>query len=186
MSLCFLVQKLNRKLVHISIGLVFMLCWPLYRWWSYWDSFILLYHILLDEIVNTNHYSSGYRGAILAAITPGVNIMRMILIGSGLWKDEATVKSMSRYGDYRWEWRLKLSFFMYNVRSISYISCLLSMCFILTWKIPKEGENSVLSFTPLRLVSNSQSLASGNFLKDHSIMLRRLLWLVHSIGGLHL
>ncbi|TYH93788.1 hypothetical protein ES332_A13G277800v1 [Gossypium tomentosum] len=68
-------QKLNRKLVHISIGLVFMLCWPL--------------------------YSSGYRGAILAAITPGVNIMRMILIGSGLWKDEATVKSMSRYGDYR-------------------------------------------------------------------------------------
>ncbi|EOY34558.1 Phosphatidate cytidylyltransferase family protein isoform 3 [Theobroma cacao] len=68
-------QKLNRKLVHISIGLVFMLCWPL--------------------------FSSGYRGAILAAITPGVNIIRMLLIGSGLWKDEATVKSMSRYGDYR-------------------------------------------------------------------------------------
>ncbi|XP_022731541.1 probable phytol kinase 3, chloroplastic isoform X1 [Durio zibethinus] len=68
-------QKLNRKLVHISIGLVFMLCWPL--------------------------FSSGYRGAILAAITPGVNIIRMLLIGSGIWKDEATVKSMSRYGDYR-------------------------------------------------------------------------------------
>ncbi|XP_022731542.1 probable phytol kinase 3, chloroplastic isoform X2 [Durio zibethinus] len=67
--------KLNRKLVHISIGLVFMLCWPL--------------------------FSSGYRGAILAAITPGVNIIRMLLIGSGIWKDEATVKSMSRYGDYR-------------------------------------------------------------------------------------
>ncbi|XVE58997.1 hypothetical protein DITRI_Ditri05aG0008900 [Diplodiscus trichospermus] len=68
-------QKLNRKLVHISIGLVLMLCWPL--------------------------FSSGYRGAILAAITPGVNIIRMLLIGSGIWKDEATVKSMSRYGDYR-------------------------------------------------------------------------------------
>ncbi|XWS74377.1 hypothetical protein CRYUN_Cryun02cG0209900 [Craigia yunnanensis] len=68
-------QKLNRKLVHISIGIVFMLCWPL--------------------------FSSGYRGAILAAITPGVNIIRMLLIGSGIWKDEATVKSMSRYGDYR-------------------------------------------------------------------------------------
>ncbi|XVF68473.1 hypothetical protein PTKIN_Ptkin11bG0005600 [Pterospermum kingtungense] len=68
-------QKLNRKLVHISIGLVFMLCWPL--------------------------FSSGYRGALLAAITPGVNIIRMLLIGSGIWKDEATVKSMSRYGDYR-------------------------------------------------------------------------------------
>ncbi|KAE8678937.1 putative phytol kinase 2 [Hibiscus syriacus] len=68
-------QKLNRKLVHISIGLVFMLCWPL--------------------------FSSGYRGAILAAVTPGINIIRMFLVGSGIWKDEATVKSMSRYGDYR-------------------------------------------------------------------------------------
>ncbi|KAG8496169.1 hypothetical protein CXB51_009472 [Gossypium anomalum] len=72
---CGVDQKLNRKLVHISIGLVFMLCWPL--------------------------FSAGYRGAILAAITPGVNIIRMLLIGSGIWKDEATVKSMSRYGNYR-------------------------------------------------------------------------------------
>ncbi|GLU11908.1 hypothetical protein SLE2022_286260 [Rubroshorea leprosula] len=68
-------QKLNRKLVHISIGLVFMLCWPL--------------------------FSSGRRGAILAAFAPGVNIIRMLLLGLGIWKDEATVKSMSRYGDYR-------------------------------------------------------------------------------------
>ncbi|GMJ15438.1 farnesol kinase [Hibiscus trionum] len=68
-------QKLNRKLVHISIGLVFMLCWPL--------------------------FSSGHRGAVLAAVTPGVNIIRVFLIGSGIWKDEAIVKSMSRYGDYR-------------------------------------------------------------------------------------
>ncbi|MBA0787434.1 hypothetical protein Gotri_028040 [Gossypium trilobum] len=72
---CGVDQKLNRKLVHISIGLVFMLCWPL--------------------------FSAGYRGAILAAITPGVNIIRMLLMGSGIWKDEATVKSMSRYGNYR-------------------------------------------------------------------------------------
>ncbi|KAH7549859.1 hypothetical protein ACOSP7_025169 [Xanthoceras sorbifolium] len=68
-------QKLNRKLVHISIGLIFMLCWPL--------------------------FSSGSRGAILASLTPGINIIRMILVGSGIWKDEATVKSMSRYGDRR-------------------------------------------------------------------------------------
>uniref|UniRef100_A0A6N2L477 Phytol kinase n=1 Tax=Salix viminalis TaxID=40686 RepID=A0A6N2L477_SALVM len=68
-------QKLNRKLVHISIGLVFMLCWPM--------------------------FSSGNRGALLAASTPGVNIIRMLLIGSGMWKDEATVKSMSRFGDHR-------------------------------------------------------------------------------------
>ncbi|GKV08401.1 hypothetical protein SLEP1_g20033 [Rubroshorea leprosula] len=68
-------QNLNRKLVHISIGLVFMLCWPL--------------------------FSSGYRGAVLAALVPGVNIIRMLLLGFGIWKDEGTVKSMSRHGDHR-------------------------------------------------------------------------------------
>ncbi|WCJ39401.1 Farnesol kinase chloroplastic [Euphorbia peplus] len=68
-------QKLIRKLIHISIGLVFMLCWPL--------------------------FSSGHRGAILASLTPGINIFRMLLLGSGIWKDEATVKSMSRSGDHR-------------------------------------------------------------------------------------
>lgn len=67
--------KLNRKLVHISIGLVFMLCWPL--------------------------FSSGYRGSILAALIPGVNIIKMLLLGLGIYKDEGTVKSMSRFGDYR-------------------------------------------------------------------------------------
>ncbi|KAF3454886.1 hypothetical protein FNV43_RR05334 [Rhamnella rubrinervis] len=68
-------QKLNRKLVHISIGLVFLLCWPL--------------------------FSPGYNGAFLAALTPGVNIIRMLILGLGIQKDEATVKSMSRFGDHR-------------------------------------------------------------------------------------
>ncbi|KAK6927121.1 hypothetical protein RJ641_008840 [Dillenia turbinata] len=68
-------QKLNRKLVHISIGLVFMLCWPI--------------------------FSSGRQGAYLAAVIPGLTIVKMLLVGSGIWKDEATVKSMSRTGDYR-------------------------------------------------------------------------------------
>ncbi|KAM7257330.1 hypothetical protein ACFE04_013071 [Oxalis oulophora] len=68
-------QKLNRKLVHISIGLLFMLCWPL--------------------------FSEGRQGIYLAAFTPGVNIIRMLLVGLGVMKDEDTVKSMSRYGDRR-------------------------------------------------------------------------------------
>ncbi|XP_059430124.1 probable phytol kinase 3, chloroplastic [Corylus avellana] len=71
----FFDQKLNRKLVHISIGLVFMLCWPL--------------------------FSSGHRGAILASLVLGINIIRMLLLGLGIMKDEAIVKSMSRHGDYR-------------------------------------------------------------------------------------
>lgn len=48
------------------------------------------------------HCSSGIQGAALASLTPGVNIIRMILIGSGMMKDEATVKSMSRHGDRRY------------------------------------------------------------------------------------
>ncbi|XP_049407810.1 probable phytol kinase 3, chloroplastic [Solanum stenotomum] len=68
-------QKTNRKLVHISIGLVFMLCWPM--------------------------FSSGQQGAILAAFIPGLNIIKMLLLGLGIWKDDATVKSMSRFGDHR-------------------------------------------------------------------------------------
>lgn len=72
----FVDQNINRKLVHISVGLVFMLCWPLFS-------------------------SSGYRGAVLASLIPGVNVIRMLLLGLGILKDEATVKSMSRYGDKR-------------------------------------------------------------------------------------
>ncbi|XP_047325785.1 probable phytol kinase 3, chloroplastic, partial [Impatiens glandulifera] len=68
-------QKLNRKITHITIGLVFMLCWPL--------------------------FSSSPRGAVLAALVPGINIIKVLLIGFGIWKDEGTVKSMSRYGDPR-------------------------------------------------------------------------------------
>ncbi|KAF3612783.1 putative phytol kinase 2, chloroplastic [Capsicum annuum] len=71
----YITQKTNRKLVHISIGLVFMLCWPM--------------------------FSSGHQGAILAALIPGLNIIKMLLLGLGMWRDDATVKSMSRFGDHR-------------------------------------------------------------------------------------
>ncbi|KAL2455579.1 putative phytol kinase 2 [Abeliophyllum distichum] len=68
-------QKLNRKLVHVTIGLAFMLCWPM--------------------------FSSGRQGAAIAALIPSVNIIRMLLLGLGIWKHDATVKSMSRFGDHR-------------------------------------------------------------------------------------
>ncbi|KAG8384974.1 hypothetical protein BUALT_Bualt04G0173900 [Buddleja alternifolia] len=69
------IKKLNRKLVHITLGLAFMLCWPM--------------------------FSSGRQGAILAAVIPGINIIKMLLLGLGILKDDATVKSMSRFGDHR-------------------------------------------------------------------------------------
>lgn len=46
-------------------------------------------------------HSYRHEAAILAALVPGVNIIRMLLLGFGILKDEATVKSMSRHGDYR-------------------------------------------------------------------------------------
>ncbi|WVY94486.1 hypothetical protein V8G54_033574 [Vigna mungo] len=41
------------------------------------------------------------RASYLAALIPGVNIIRMLVTGLGIVKDVATVKSMSRFGDYR-------------------------------------------------------------------------------------
>lgn len=37
----------------------------------------------------------------MAALVPAVNIIKMLLLGLGIWKDDATVKSMSRFGDHR-------------------------------------------------------------------------------------
>ncbi|XP_038980887.1 probable phytol kinase 2, chloroplastic [Phoenix dactylifera] len=68
-------QKLSRKLVHVSVGLTFMLFWPL--------------------------FSSGSHAPFLAAVVPGINIIRMLLMGLGIWRNDAIVKSMSRHGDYR-------------------------------------------------------------------------------------
>uniref|UniRef100_A0A453FUY1 Uncharacterized protein n=2 Tax=Aegilops tauschii subsp. strangulata TaxID=200361 RepID=A0A453FUY1_AEGTS len=68
-------QKLNRKLVHITIGMVFLLFWPL--------------------------FSSGRYAPFFAALAPGINIIRMLLLGLGIMKNEAMVKSMSRSGDHR-------------------------------------------------------------------------------------
>ncbi|KAL0843605.1 hypothetical protein Bca101_016850 [Brassica carinata] len=65
----------HMKLVHINIGLAFTLCWPL--------------------------FSSGLQGALFASLITGVNIIRMLLLGLGVYQDEGTIKSMSRHGDRR-------------------------------------------------------------------------------------
>ncbi|CAH1433259.1 unnamed protein product [Lactuca virosa] len=90
-------QKLNRKLVHITFGLQFMLCWPL--------------------------FSSGSQGAFMAAVVPGVNIVKVLLIGYGIVKDEATVKSMSRFGDYR-----------ELIRGPLYYVCTITLCCTVYWR----------------------------------------------------
>ncbi|KAI7738008.1 hypothetical protein M8C21_006635 [Ambrosia artemisiifolia] len=90
-------QKLNRKLVHITIGLAFMFCWPL--------------------------FSSGSGGAFVASLVPGVNIVKVLLIGLGILKDEATVKSMTRFGDYR-----------ELVKGPLYYASTITFCCIIYWR----------------------------------------------------
>jgi farnesol kinase len=61
---------------------------------------VLLQCPLLNDLF-LYYYSTGRWGSYFAALIPAVNILRMLAIGLGIWKDEGTVKSMSRFGDYR-------------------------------------------------------------------------------------
>ena len=68
-------SRLSRKLIHIGTGPIFVLCWLMYP-----DVFI---------------------GRWLAALVPLVITLQFALVGLGLIKDEAAVKTMSRTGDRR-------------------------------------------------------------------------------------
>ncbi|BBN12566.1 phytol kinase [Marchantia polymorpha subsp. ruderalis] len=66
-------QKLSRKLVHITSGLLYMLCWPF--------------------------FSSSPWAPYIAGLVPLANGVRLVVYGTGIFKDEGLVKSMSRSGD---------------------------------------------------------------------------------------
>lgn len=68
-------SRLSRKLIHIGTGPIFVLCWLLYP-----DAPISRW---------------------LAALVPFVITAQFILVGTGIMKDEAAVKAMSRTGDRR-------------------------------------------------------------------------------------
>ncbi|CAK9202517.1 unnamed protein product [Sphagnum troendelagicum] len=68
-------QKLSRKLVHITSGLLFALCWPFFSV-SPWARY-------------------------LAALVPATNGVRLLVYGLGILKDDGLVKSVSREGDPR-------------------------------------------------------------------------------------
>ncbi|XP_077216454.1 putative phytol kinase 2, chloroplastic isoform X3 [Tasmannia lanceolata] len=90
-------QKLNRKLVHISTGLVFMLFWPM--------------------------FSSGRQAVVLAALAPCINIIRMLLLGLGIVRSDAMVKSISRHGDYR-----------ELLKGPLYYACTITMATVFLWR----------------------------------------------------
>jgi phytol kinase len=70
-----LESHLSRKIIHIGTGPLFVLCW------------------LLFNNFEINKY--------LAALVPLAFTLQFLLIGSGVVKDEASVKAMSRSGDRR-------------------------------------------------------------------------------------
>lgn len=68
-------SRLSRKLIHIGTGPIFVLCWLMF----------------------TDVYISRW----LAALVPLVITAQFVLVGTGVIKDEAAVKAMSRTGDRR-------------------------------------------------------------------------------------
>ena len=66
-------SRLSRKIIHIGTGPIFVLCW-----------------LLFDD---------GSAGRWMAALVPFAITVQFALIGLGVIKDEASVKSMSRSGD---------------------------------------------------------------------------------------
>jgi phytol kinase len=68
-------SRLSRKLIHIGTGPIFVLCWLMYP-----DASISRW---------------------LAALVPLLITVQFALVGTGILKDEAAVKAMSRTGDRR-------------------------------------------------------------------------------------
>ncbi len=68
-------SRLSRKIIHIGMGPIFVLCW-----------------LLFDDAPAARW---------MAALVPFAITVQFALIGFGLWKDEASVKAMSRTGDPR-------------------------------------------------------------------------------------
>lgn len=68
-------SKLSRKIIHIGTGPVFVLCWLM--------------------------YPDGQISRWLAALVPLVITAQFALVGTGMIRDEAAVKAMSRTGDRR-------------------------------------------------------------------------------------
>ena len=66
-------SRLSRKIIHIGTGPIFVLCWLL--------------------------FDNGFAGRWLAALVPFAITVQFALIGLGIIKDDASVKSMSRTGD---------------------------------------------------------------------------------------
>ncbi|GFH09520.1 uncharacterized protein HaLaN_04679 [Haematococcus lacustris] len=69
------MQKLSRKLVHATVGPLFVMAWPL--------------------------FSMSPSAPMWAAVVPAANAVRLAAVGSGVWEDPGLVASVSREGGRR-------------------------------------------------------------------------------------
>ena len=93
-------QKLCRKLVHISVGLVYFLMWPLFRYTRPSKFFFDWGVSLLLTIIRRCSADDVY-APFLASLAIALNIVRVTLVGLGIVKDHGVVSSMTRHGDHR-------------------------------------------------------------------------------------
>ncbi len=75
-------SHLSRKIIHMGTGPIFVLCWLLFR-----------------DRPGSGVLDSSAR--ILAALVPFAITTQFVLVGTGIVKDEAAVRAMSRTGDRR-------------------------------------------------------------------------------------
>jgi phytol kinase len=71
----FIEQRLSRKIIHIGTGPLFVLCWNLFsaQPWARW----------------------------CAALVPAAITLQFVVVGTGIMKDEAAVKAMTRHNEPR-------------------------------------------------------------------------------------
>jgi phytol kinase len=141
-------SRLSRKLIHIGMGPIFVLCWLLYpdvqisRW--------------------------------LAVLVPLVITVQFVLVGTGILKDEAAVKAMSRTGDRREILRGPLFYgimiiavtLLYWKDSLIGIPALMMMCGGdgIADVVGRRVDSSKLPWSPEKSVAGTLSVFAGGWL----------------------
>ena len=141
-------SRLSRKLIHIGMGPVFVLCWliypdvPISRW--------------------------------LAVLVPIVITVQFVLVGTGILKDEAAVKAMSRTGDRREILRGPLFYgimivsvtLLYWKDSLIGIPALMMMCGGdgIADIVGRRFESAKLPWSPEKSVAGTLSVFAGGWL----------------------
>jgi phytol kinase len=144
----FIESRLSRKLIHIGMGPVFVLCWLIYP-----DASISRW---------------------LAVLVPMLITVQFALVGTGVIRDEAAVKAMSRTGDRREILRGPLFYglmvmaitLIYWKDSLISIPALMMMCGGdgIADIVGRRIESEKLPWSPEKSVAGTLSVFAGGWL----------------------